>query len=298
MPQRPRVIIGIGLMAAAVFFFACLDAGAKWLARDLPVVEVVWARYAFNLLLILPLVNPWRIPGLLKSKRPGVQISRAALTLCSTLLNVLALRYLQLDQTVSIMFSTPLIVALLAGPILGEWVGPRRLIAIIVGFLGVLVVTRPGFEGFHPAMLLTAGGALIYATGNIQARILAQHDRPETALFLIAVIGTLGTTPFLPAVWVTPTGATPWLVMVGIGAAGAAGHWCLINAHVHAPASRIAPFIYTQIIWMIGLGHVLFEDVPDLPTIIGACIVVASGLYLLWRERVVVGEVKSAPERS
>src|SRR5262245_15626198 len=145
--MSPR-LVGIGLMVGAGFCFACLDSAAKWLGRGLPTPEIVWARYLSNFLLVLPLVNPWTTEGLLRPRRPVMQVSRGALILISTILNFVALHYLQLAQTISIMFSTPLLVALLAGPILGEWVGWRRAAAIAVGFLGVIVVTQPGSAGF------------------------------------------------------------------------------------------------------------------------------------------------------
>src|SRR5690348_10842261 len=135
---------GIALMCGAVGCFAFLDATAKYLGRHMDVIEVVWARYTFGFLLALIWSNPFTRPGLMRTTRPGLQIGRSALLLGSTALNFFALRSLQLDQALSITFSTPFLVAALSGPLLGEWVGPRRWAAIGVGFLGVMVVTRPG----------------------------------------------------------------------------------------------------------------------------------------------------------
>ena len=160
--RRAR-LTGIALMCGAVGCFAFLDASAKYLGRHMDVLEVVWARYTFGFLLALLWSNPLRQPGMLRSARPGLQIARSALLLGSTTLNFFAIKYLQLDQALAITFSTPFLVAALSGPVLGEWVGPRRWAAIGVGFLGVLVVTRPGFDAIHPAALLSAAGALCYA---------------------------------------------------------------------------------------------------------------------------------------
>lgn len=288
---------GIALMAAAVFCFACLDASAKLLAQDLPVLQVVWARYAFNFLLVLPLVNPWRVKGLLATKRPFLQITRASLILVSTALNFVALRYLQLDQTISIMFMTPLLVALIAGPLLGEWIGPRRAIAIGVGFIGVLVITQPGLAGFHAAMLLSLAGAFIYAAGNIITRILSRHDPSTTTFFFVGAVGTVVLTPVVPFVWEWPTHLSSLFWMLLMGGSGAVGHWCLIVAHKYAPAAILAPFIYTQIIWMTLFGWWLFEDIPNHATLIGAGIVIASGGYLLWREWVVMNEARRGADK-
>src|SRR5215475_4632707 len=161
-PRRAR-LTGIALMCGAVGCFAFLDATAKYLGRHMDVIEVVWARYTFAFIFALAWSNPITRPGMLISARPGLQIVRSTLLLGSTALNFFAIQYLQLDQALTITFATPFLVAALAGPVLGEWVGPRRWAAIGVGFLGVLVVTRPGFNAIHPAAALSAGGALCYA---------------------------------------------------------------------------------------------------------------------------------------
>lgn len=294
--QASQRLVGIALMLATGFCFACLDTCGKWLGQTLPTQEVVWARYVSNFLLVLPLVNPWTTPRLLRPARPVMQISRGLVILASTILNFIALHYLQLAQTVSIMFSTPLIVAVLAGPILGEWVGWRRAVAIAVGFLGVIVVAQPGTAGFHWAMLLSVVGAMLYAAGNILARILVRGDGATITFFYVGAIGALVMTPLMPLVWVWPASAGAWALMAAMGATGAVGHFCLILAHKYAPASILAPFIYTQLIWMVLSGWLFFRDVPDHATLAGAAIVIVSGLYLLWRERVVIGEAKSVPD--
>jgi drug/metabolite transporter (DMT)-like permease len=295
-PRPSQRLVGIALMIAAGLFFACLDSAAKWLGRGLPTPEVVWARYVANFLIVLPLVNPWTVPRLLRPKRPVMHIARGASILLSTILNFIALHYLQLAQTVSIMFSTPLLVALLAGPILGEWVGWRRAMAIAVGFSGVVVVTQPGSAGFHWAMVLSVVGASLYAAGNIMARILVRDEPSSIAFFYVGAVGAFVMTPVVPFVWVWPSSTLAWSLMLMMGAAGAVGHWCLIVAHKYAPASILAPFIYTQLIWMVLSGWLFFGDVPDRATLAGAVIVVASGVYLLLRERAVVGRVRSLPD--
>jgi drug/metabolite transporter (DMT)-like permease len=283
--ERRQRLKGIALMCGAVAAFSCIDTSAKFLNHHMDVVQVVWARYAFAFAFSMIVHNPITRPGLMRTTRPWLQIVRSALLVLSTALNVVALLYLQLDQTVSIMFSTPFLVALLAGPMLGEWIGWRRWIAISIGFLGVLVVMRPGVGGIHPAALLTIAGTIIYSIYNITTRILARTDSTETTLFYSNVVGFLGATALLPSYWQTPTDPVVIVVMITIGAFGAFGHFLLIAAHRLAPAPILAPFIYTQLVWMVTLGYLVFGDVPNRWTMMGASIVIASGLYLLYRER-------------
>jgi drug/metabolite transporter (DMT)-like permease len=195
------------------------------------------------------------------------------------------LRYLQLDQALAIIFSTPFLVAVLAGPTLGEWVSGRRWAAIVVGFLGVLVVTRPGFGAIHPAALLSLISAVCYAIYAITTRLLARTDSSETTLFYSNLVGAMAMLPILPFVWTTPESALIVLLMIVMGALGGGGHYMLIIAHRLAPASVLSPFIYSQLVWAVTLGYVVFGDVPNVWTVAGAAIVVASGLYLLHRER-------------
>jgi drug/metabolite transporter (DMT)-like permease len=286
--------IAIALMFAALFCFACLDTSGKWLSRHIPIWEVVWARYMGATFFVLIFINPATTPRMLSTSRPGLQLIRALLLFGATALNFFALRWLQLAQTVSIAFAGPLLIALFAGPILGEWVGPRRLIAIIVGFLGVIVVTRPSLSGIHPAMLLSFGATTCNCFYSILTRVLAATDSSRTTTFFSAISGAVILTPALPFFWVTPPDWNVWLFLVLIGGFGGLGHWLLILAHGRAPAALLAPFAYTQIVWMIVFGYMVFGDLPDVWTLTGAGIVIASGLYLLYRSRVVRQAKKAA----
>jgi drug/metabolite transporter (DMT)-like permease len=284
--QRSR-LNGIGLMCAALACFACLDALAKWLGTAMDPMQVVWTRYCAALIVVLIIFNPLRNPGVLVTQRPWVQAIRSALLFASTALNFIALQFLQLDQTVSIMFATPFIVAILSGPFLGEWIGPRRWAAVIVGFLGVLVVTQPWSGAMHWSMGLSLIGACCYAVYNLLTRMLAGHDSAATTSIYSVAFGAVVASVLVPMVWTTPQSL--WVVagMIAIGVFGALGHWLLIIAHGLAPAGILAPFIYTQIVWMTALGWLVFAQVPAANTLAGAAIVIASGLYLLYRERVV-----------
>jgi drug/metabolite transporter (DMT)-like permease len=284
--DRQQRLTGIALMCGAVACFACLDTSAKFLSREMSVVQVVWARYAGAFALAFLFSNPITHPGLLRTVRPGLQIARAVALCLSSFLNFLALRFLQLDQALAITFSTPFLVAVLAGPVLGEWVGARRWAAIGVGFIGVLVVTRPGFGAIHPAALFSLAAAFTLAFYNVTTRLLARTDSSVTTLFYSNFVGLVITTPMLPSVWTAPAGARAIVLMVVVGAAGSVGHYLLIVGHRLAPASTLAPFMYTQLVWVILLGYTVFGDWPNNWTLAGAGIVVASGLYLLHRERI------------
>ena len=284
--RRTAILLICGCYA----LFACLDTSAKWLGNQgLPVLAVVWARYAGASVMGLAMVKPFATPNGFKSNRLWLQLARASTLVASTLLNFYALRYLQLAETVSIAFAMPLLVALLAGPMLGEWVGPRRLIAIFAGFLGVLLVVRPGTAGFHPAMLLVMAAVVFYALYGIFTRILARHDSSNTTLVYSSLPAALLMTPALPSFWAWPQTGLQWTVLVATGLLASFGHLLLIRAHRHAPAAVLAPFVYGEIIWMVALGYLVFGDVPGLWTLAGGSIVVASGLYLWYRERVVKG---------
>lgn len=292
--QTPRQrAMAILLVCGAVLCFTGIDAGAKWLNPRLGTTETTFLRYLSGFLWVLPFLNPWRVPGVLVSRKPLLQFLRGALLLASTALNFVAIQYLQLAQTVSIMFLAPLIVSLAAGPLLGEWVGPRRLIAIFIGFVGVLVITRPGSGAIHPAALLSVCGMLCYATILLMTRRLSAADSPETTMFYSSLLGVIVMLPVAISVWKTPETTLEWLVIALIGLSGSAGHWLLIQAQRFTDASLLAPFLYSQIIWMTAAGYLLFGEVPDRWTFVGSAIVIASGLYVLHRERVRAKEAKA-----
>ena len=285
-PER-RHVAAIALMCAAVTVFAIVDATAKYLVdvRALPVAEVVWVRFAVHFLLTVAVLGPLSIKQMAATNKPLHQLVRSLLVAATTAFNVLAVKYLQLDQTITIFFLTPLLVAALAGPLLGEWAGWRRLLAILSGFLGVLIVTRPGFGGIHWAVIYAFGAMVCYALYNIHTRYMAAHDSLRVTLFYTPIAGTLIAAPFAFAVWQWPQDWLIWGLFALIGFTGALGHWLLILAFKYAPAPVVAPFIYVGIISMPALGYVIFDDVPTLWTLSGGMVVVTSGLYLLYRER-------------
>ena len=272
-------------MCCAVALFACLDTTAKYLNTQMDSLQIVWARYTSAFLLTLIISNPLTKPGLLRTAKLRLQITRSLLLVASTALNFLALRYMQLADVLSIIFTFPFIVAIISGPMLGEWIGWRRWLAIMFGFGGVLLIARPGSGSMQPAALFSLAATTCYGFYAVITRIVARTDSNQTSLLYGNMIGALVMLPVLPFVWSAPADATIAAMMLGTGVLGSLGHFCLISGHKLAPASVLSPFIYTQLIWVTILGYLVFGSLPTGLTLAGAAMVVGSGLYLLYRER-------------
>lgn len=281
--MNPR-LRGILLMMAAMAVFTMLDVCAKYVTQGLPPPVAVFFRYFIAFLLSLGVVMRAGGPSLLVTQHPALQVARGVMLMLSTALNFTSLVYLQLAQTAAIFFTIPLWVCAMSMPLLGEHVGWRRWSAVVVGFFGVLVIMRPGTLDFHWAMLLSLASAFCGATYNIITRKVGGRDRAETSLFYVGIVGALAATLPLPWSWQTPHGVQ-WLILFVMGLLGVVGHFMLIQAHRLAPASLLAPFNYTEIVWMIMAGFIVFGDLPDRWTIFGAAIVIASGLLVFARER-------------
>ena len=276
-------LVGIGLMLATVSVFPVMDATAKYLAQSHHVVQVVWARYTFHLLVVAFLLA--RSGGVrhLSSRKPALQLVRGALILVATGLFFTALTFVPLANCIAINFMAPLIAVAVSIPMLGERVEPYRWVALAIGFGAVLLVIRPGFEGFHPASLLVCVSAVCYAIYQIIMRKLAAYDHPYTTLLWTGAFGTIVAAFGLPFVWTDPV-PWHWALMVGMGLMGGFSHYCLIQAYVRAPPAVLAPFSYTQIVVGTIVGYLWFGDFPDEMTILGTAVIVACGLYLIWRE--------------
>jgi drug/metabolite transporter (DMT)-like permease len=278
-------LVGIGLASLAYLLFSVLDGTAKWLVTAMPVIMVVWLRFFMHALFGGAILFPVRGLALVRTRHLRWHVLRGLMFMSMTGMNFWALQYLQLTITTSIFFSVPLIIALLGARILGEKLDRGRWIAIIAGFVGVMVIVRPGSAGFHPAMLLAMLNAVLYALFMMMTRRLAAYDSPETIQYLPALVAAIGLTPFAIASWEAPSGAQEWTLACLTGVLGGLGHQLLALAYRYAPATVIAPFLYQQVFYMALIGYVFFGDVPDLGVWLGAGIVIASGLYLFYRER-------------
>jgi drug/metabolite transporter (DMT)-like permease len=283
--QRRQRLIGIALMCGAVALFALLDTTAKYLNTQMDTIEVIWARYMSALVLTFIVSNPLTQPRLLRTGSIKLQITRSLLLVLATAGNFLALRWMQLDEVLSIIFTYPFIVAIASGPLLGEWIGWRRWCAIGFGFCGVLLITRPGVAGVHPAALFSLAATVSYGFYAVITRIVSRVDSNQTSLFYSNFVGALVMLPVIPFVWQTPSNWVIALMLLGTGMLGSLGHFFLIAGHKLAPASVLSPFIYTQLIWVVILGYLVFDHVPNGWTMAGAAMVIGSGLYLLYRER-------------
>lgn len=283
-------LAAIGLMLLALVFFSTLDSAAKWLAtrEGIPVMQLSWLRFLvqfLGLLLMVPALGLMSLERLFTTQKLAKQMVRSTLMAATTLFNFLALQYLRLDQTITIVFLAPLVVAALAGPLLGEWVGWRRAIAIVVGFIGVLIAVRPGFGDVHPAVVYSFLAMAAYALFMLLTRHLAPYDPPLVTLFYSMFVGTALGAPAAFMQWVWPQDWTTWTLLLSLGVLGGTGHFLFILAYNRAPASAISPFLYAQLITMVAMGYLVFDDVPDVWTLAGAAVIIASGIYLIHRER-------------
>lgn len=273
-------------MALAVLFFTAIDTSAKWLMlAGLAPLQVVFIRYAGHFVISLAVYLPQGGAGHFRSIAPRRQLLRALLLLGSTALNFNALKYLPLTLTTTIAFAAPMVVTLLAIPILNEKVGLHRILAVGAGFVGVLVTVQPWDAAFHPAVFLSLG-ALACASGYfILTRMLAGVDSNATAQLWASGVATLCLAPFGWMHWTAPGDAATLAVMLAIGAFGAFGHIAATLAHRLADASILAPVIYIQIVLAALASIAVFDMWPTFWTLGGGGIIIASGLYIWHRER-------------
>jgi drug/metabolite transporter (DMT)-like permease len=275
---------GIVQMMGATVMFVCMNATAKVLSASLPAVEIVWARSAGHLVFIVALLGPrhgfWR---LFETNDLRLQIGRSVLQVSSQMLFFTAIGHVQLADATTVSFTAPLIVAALAGPLLGERVGPVHWAAIGAGFLGALIVIRPGGR-MNPSLLLILGSSVCYALYQILTRRASAFDSPRTSATYSALVGTILLTLLVPFHWTTPRGVAPWLGLAALGVLGALGHYLVAHAFAAAAASIISPFHYVQLLWAAVVGYVVFGDVPSVFTWLGAAVIVASGLFIAMKE--------------
>jgi drug/metabolite transporter (DMT)-like permease len=283
-----RTLQAIGLVLAAFLAFTGIDSCAKWLVlHGVPAVEAAFARYAVHLAIVVA-IGVAAGERLWVTANLGAVSLRALVLLGSTVLNFLAVFYLPLTITSALMFSAPLWICLLSIPLLGEEVGWRRWVAMLVGFGGILIVARPWTGELHPAVGLSLGAALCAAFYAILTRRLAGRDSTNTQQFYAGLIATLGVAPLALFDWRWPEGAGSWVAFGLIGVFGWGGHQLLTIAHRYTPASTLAPFSYFQIVYMTASSWVIFAQPPDRWVIVGAAVVAASGLYIWLRERALV----------
>lgn len=286
-PIEERHLTAIGLVLVTYMTFTVVDTCAKWLLQGgMPTLEVVFVRYAGQLLIVSAIFLPTRGRELLATKRPWLEVARGVCLLGSTAANFTAILFLPLTVTSAIAFTMPLMICALSIPFLGETVGWRRWAAILVGFVGVLVIVHPGTAAFQPAVALSLLSALFTALYMLLTRKLAGVDGVTTQQFYSALVATICLVPFVAlGGWVWPSQPLDWVAFLMMGVAALVGHQIITVAHRLAPASVLAPFGYVQIIYMTASSWLIFNQPPDVWTYLGAPIVIGSGLYIWLRER-------------
>lgn len=273
-------MLGAGLM------FSFLDASAKWLVLSgMSAAFVTWVRFAVHLLLVLILFQGWRNFALYRARSVPLQFLRGVFLFGSTIFNFLALMTLQLADAMAIYFLAPMVITALAGPLLGEWAGWRRWAAIGIGFLGMLVVTRPGFGAFGIGHVYAIVSMLSYCFYVIMTRRMGATETSASLIFYSALAPVIFMSPAIPLAGSLPPDLLHWVVLLSLGFYGGFGHWLIIQAYKRAPVAGLAPYPYVQLIWATSWGYLIFSDVPDVWTIAGSAIIIASGLYIVHRER-------------
>lgn len=276
---------GIILIVLAIGVFSLLDTCAKYLAQFYPVPGIAWARYLINFAMISAYLAWKGRFGIWRSKRPVIQLARGVLLASATLLYFTSLSVLPIAEAAGIGFVLPLFVAGLAIPILKERLEMYRLIAILIGLAGALIIVRPGSGVFTWYALLPVGMAFCNALYQVLTRMIAGVDGAWTSLFWGALVGTLMMSAIAPFVWVTPQNPWHWVLLTMMGFLATIGHLLLIRAYDYAGATTLAPLVYTQLIWVMLLGWLVFGDFPDGWSLLGMAIIVASGLYIVNRQR-------------
>ncbi len=285
------VVSAVPVALLAFFLFSCLDTSAKWLVTaGHAVLFVVWVRFTIQALVLFVAYRGWSNGRLWSMRNPPLQILRGLLLPVMTYFNFLALQELQLAQTISVLLASPIVVGVLAGPLLGEWAGPRRWAAILVGFVGVLMVVRPGGAEFGWPVIFILISMMSYSVYLVLTRKLASVETPESLIFYSCFFAVFVYAPFALPQAALPNGPTDAFAFLLAGVAGMVGHMALIRASAIAGASRVTPFMYSQILWMTLFGFVLFGDVPDGWTIAGGLVICSAGLYLMNRERQIMRE--------
>jgi drug/metabolite transporter (DMT)-like permease len=276
-------MLGVLFMCAACALFPIMNGFVKLLAATYDPRQIVWFRIVIHLVLVALVFMPRMGLGLFRTRQIGSQLVNSVMMLLSTLLFFSAVKSVGVAEAISISFIAPLAVVFLAWPLLGERITTTRVVAVVVGFAGVLVVIRPGTSVFQWASVLLLGSAICYAIYQIIIRRLAGVDHPATSIFYSVLLGAILMSMLVPFVWVTPRNWLDWVLLLSLGALGGLGHYCVAKAMTYASANFVAPFNYTQMIGSVIVGYLMFAEVPDLYTWAGTALIVGAGLLVGWQ---------------
>lgn len=280
-----RPWLGIFFMCVACSLFPIQNAFVKLLTGIYPFQEVVWVRLSVHLVLMCIVFLPRRGLALLRTRAPIQQVICSASLLGSTVFFFSSAKYVGVTEAIAISFVAPLVVTFLAWPVLGERITFVRLAAVVIGFMGVMIVIRPGSSVFQWASLMMLASAIFYAIYQIVVRRVAAVDSPATTAFYCALGCTLATSLFVLFYWKTPANWRDLAMMVSLGISGGFGHYCVARAFSYAPANLIAPLNYTQMIGSVVVGYLMFAEVPDVYTWIGSAVIIGAGLLVGWNSR-------------
>lgn len=291
-----KPFVGILLILIANLMFACIDTGSKWLGvLGLGALQLSFMRYFGHFVISLGLFAASDFDfRQLRCKRIWLVVLRGALLTASTVFNFASLRYLPLTLTSTILFSAPIMICVLSWPLLREPVGMIRWSAVAIGFAGVAIAIRPFDDDFHVAVLLSLSAAFCFALYSILTRKLAGTVAPDTMQFYTGLVGTFALVPFAIAEWQNPATGFQWGVLIGLGILGWVGHQFLTNAMSLAPANLLMPFGYVFILYLTIASYLVFDQLPDEWTVLGASIIIASGLIIFYRERMLYARRKTA----
>lgn len=286
-PPTDRILRAILSTVVAMMCFSILNATSKTLSTSgYPVIEVIWARYVFAFVFMLAMFLPRSGLKLFSIHRLDTQVVRGLLLFFSSYLFFHGVVYLPLATAAAISLSSPIIVTALSSRLLGEPVGPRRWAAVAVGFIGAMIVVRPGHADFDWHVLLIVASTICSSFYQLFSRRYGQSERPDASATLATIVGTVAATPFVPFEWVMPTTTWHMVLFVGMGIMAGTGHYFLTIAYSQAPAAVVSPFNYTQLVGSAAMGFIVFHEFPDVWTWVGAAVIIASGLYIGYRESV------------
>jgi drug/metabolite transporter (DMT)-like permease len=281
--DHPHTLRGILLVLSAVFMFSSMDTIAKYLLRTYPLPPLIWARYVVQMVFMLVLLAPRMGLGLVRTSHPWLQILRGVLLVISSVFFYLSLTFLPMAEAAAITFVGPVLITALSGPMLGERITPRQWVAVGLGFVGVLIIIRPGGGLLTPTAIFPLCSALAFSFYQIITRKIVGREHPLTTLFYTALVGTAVTSLGLPFAWHTPTlGQVPLILAIGL--LGGFGHFLLIRAVTQASPSALAPFIYVQLIWSTVLAFIAFGEFPNSGSLLGMLVIVSAGLLAIdWK---------------
>ncbi len=273
------------LNLSAWIMLPIMDGFAKYLSSTIPVLQITWSRYFFTVIIVLPVILIFFRKNFKWTERPKLQLFRGLLLFSANILFFYSISIISLAKALTLAFIAPLIVTILSPIVLGEKVGFRRWVAVITGFIGSLIVLRPGFVEINIASIAALGTGFLYGIYLIVTRKLHNSDHPLLTLLFTGVIGAIIGSSIMPLVWVQPT-ITEWYIMFAIGFFASIGHLLLILSLKYADASKLAPFGYFEIITNIIIGYYFFNHFPDIWTFFGLFVIISSGIYIFRRETI------------